>query len=69
MGDELYVTVVRESRIKHKPKSIIPDKQRVEMVNSLKIVDKVILGSASDIFDPIKKIKPVIIVLRHDSIL
>lgn len=66
-GDELYVIVARESMIKHKPKPIIPDEQRVEMVNSLKIVDKAILGSESDIFDPIKAIKPDIIVLGHDQ--
>lgn len=66
-GDELYVIVARESMIKHKPKPIIPDEQRVEMVNSLKIVDKAILGSESDIFDPIKEIKPDIIVLGHDQ--
>ncbi|WP_342305414.1 adenylyltransferase/cytidyltransferase family protein [Methanolobus sp. ZRKC5] len=67
MGDELYVIVARESMIKHKPKPIVPDEQRVEMVNSLKIVDKAILGSDSDIFDPIKEIKPDIIVLGYDQ--
>lgn len=67
MGDELYVIVARESMIKHKPRPIIPDEQRVEMVNSLKIVDKAVLGSESDIFDPIKEIKPDIIVLGYDQ--
>ncbi len=67
MGDELYVIVARESMIKHKPKPIIPDEQRVEMVNSLKIVDKAILGNDSDIFNPIKEIKPDIIVLGYDQ--
>ncbi len=67
MGDELYVIVARESMIRHKPKPIIPDDQRVEMVNSLKIVDKAILGSDSDIFEPIKEIKPDIVVLGYDQ--
>lgn len=67
MGDELYVIVARESMIKHKPKPIVPNEQRVEMVNSLEVVDKAILGSDSDIFDPIKKINPDIIVLGYDQ--
>ena len=67
MGDELYVIVARESMIRHKPKPIIPDEQRVEMVSSLKIVDKAILGSDSDIFVPIKQIQPDIIALGYDQ--
>ncbi|WMW22618.1 adenylyltransferase/cytidyltransferase family protein [Methanolobus mangrovi] len=67
MGDELYVIVARESMIRHKPKPIIPDEQRLEMVSSLKIVDKAILGSDSDIFLPIKQIQPDIIALGYDQ--
>jgi Glycerol-3-phosphate cytidylyltransferase (EC 2.7.7.39) len=67
MGDELYVIVARESMIRHKPKPIIPDEQRLEMVSSLKIVDKALLGSDSDIFVPIKQIQPDIIALGYDQ--
>jgi FAD synthetase len=67
MGDELYVIVARESMIRHKPKPIIPDEQRLEMVSSLEIVDKAILGSDSDIFIPIKQIQPDIIALGYDQ--
>ncbi|MBP1908991.1 FAD synthetase [Methanolobus bombayensis] len=67
LGDELYVIVARESMIRHKPKPIITDEQRVKMVNSLKIVDTALLGSESDIFDPIMQIKPDIITLGYDQ--
>lgn len=67
MGDELYVIVARESMIRHKPKPIIPDEQRLEMVSSLKVVDKALLGSESDIFAPIMEIKPDIIALGYDQ--
>ncbi|WP_321428914.1 adenylyltransferase/cytidyltransferase family protein [uncultured Methanolobus sp.] len=66
-GDELYVIVARESMIRHKPRPIVPDGQRLEMVSSLKIVDKALLGSESDIFDPIMQIKPDIIALGYDQ--
>ena len=67
MGDELFVIVARQSMIRHKPKPIIPDEQRLEMVSSLKIVDKALLGSDSDIFEPIMEIKPDIIALGYDQ--
>ncbi|WP_406657085.1 adenylyltransferase/cytidyltransferase family protein [Methanolobus sp. ZRKC2] len=67
LGDELYVIVARESMIRHKPKPVIPDEQRVKMVNSLSVVDKAILGSESDMFEPIREIKPDIIALGYDQ--
>ncbi|WP_340818620.1 adenylyltransferase/cytidyltransferase family protein [Methanolobus sp. WCC4] len=67
MGDELYVIVARQSMIRHKPEPIIPDEQRLEMVSSLKVVDKALLGSESDIFEPIMEIRPDIIALGYDQ--
>ncbi|WMW24773.1 adenylyltransferase/cytidyltransferase family protein [Methanolobus sediminis] len=67
LGDELYVIVARESMIRHKPRPIITDEQRLEMVSSLKIVDNALLGSESDIFDPIMQIMPDIIALGYDQ--
>ncbi|SFM22060.1 FMN adenylyltransferase [Methanolobus profundi] len=67
LGDELYVIVARESMIRHKPKPIISDEQRVEMVSALKVVDVALSGSESDIFDPIRQIRPDIIALGHDQ--
>ncbi|TGC07501.1 adenylyltransferase/cytidyltransferase family protein [Methanolobus halotolerans] len=67
LGDELYVVVARGSMIRHKPKPVIPDEQRVDVVNSLSVVDKAVPGSENDIFEPIREIKPDIIALGFDQ--
>ncbi|VUT25684.1 MAG: FAD synthase [Candidatus Methanolliviera sp. GoM_asphalt] len=67
LGDELYVIVARERNIKHKPKPIISEEQRLKMISSLKVVDKAILGSEGDIFERLYEIKPDIIALGHDQ--
>lgn len=67
MGDELHVIVARSSNVTHKAGPVIPDEQRVEMVGALDPVDVAHLGHPEDIFVPIKRIEPDIIVLGHDQ--
>jgi len=67
LGDELYVIVARDSMIKHKPKPIVPEEQRLAMVQALRIVDKAMLGSEKDIFEPLRQIKPDIIALGKNQ--
>jgi len=67
LGDELFVIIARDSNVTHKPKPIIPEEQRLEMVDALRTVDKAILGSEKDIFEPLKEIRPDIIVLGYDQ--
>jgi FAD synthetase len=67
LGDELYVIVARDSMIKHKPKPIIPEAQRLAMVNSLHMVDNAQLGSEKDIFEPLCRIKPDIIAIGKNQ--
>ncbi len=67
LGDELYVIVARDSMIKHKPKPIIPEEQRLIMVNALKIVDRAVLGSETDMFKPLKDIRPDIVAIGYDQ--
>ncbi len=67
LGDELYVIVARDSTIKHKPKPIIPEGQRLEMVQSLRIVDKALLGDEQDMFRPLLEIKPDIVALGKNQ--
>ena len=67
LGDELYVIVARDSMIKHKPKPIVPEEQRLAMVQALRIVDKAMLGSEKDIFEPLCQIKPDIIALGKNQ--
>ena len=67
LGDELYVIVARESMIKHKPKPIIPEGQRLAMVAALGIVDRALLGDERDMFGPLRQIKPDIIALGKNQ--
>ena len=63
LGDELYVIVARDFMIKHKPKPVVPEEQRLAMVQALRVVDKAMLGSEKDIFEPLREIRPDIIAL------
>ncbi|OYT33243.1 FAD synthase [Archaeoglobales archaeon ex4484_92] len=67
LGDELIVIIAREKNVKHKPKPVIPEEQRKRVVEALKFVDKAVLGDENDIFKPIEKLKPDIIVLGFDQ--
>ncbi len=67
LGDELYVIVARDSMVKHKPKPIVPEGQRLAMVSALRIVDMAMLGSETDMFEPLRGIKPDIIALGKNQ--
>jgi len=67
MGDELFVIVARDSNVTHKQKPIVPEAQRLEMINALGMVNKALLGSEKDIFEPLKQIRPDIITLGYDQ--
>jgi FAD synthetase len=67
LGDELVVIVARDANVKHKPKPIIPQDQRLLMVSALKMVDRAVLGSEADMFSPIEELKPDIITLGYDQ--
>ncbi len=67
LGDELYVIVARDSMVKHKPKPVVPEAQRLAMVQGLRFVDKAMLGSEKDMFEPLHEIRPDIIALGHNQ--
>ncbi|WP_435066446.1 adenylyltransferase/cytidyltransferase family protein [Haloplanus sp. C73] len=67
MGDELHVIVARGQNVTHKPDPILPDRQRREMVAALGVVDEAHLGHSEDIFVPIERIDPDVIVLGYDQ--
>ncbi len=67
LGDELIVIVARDINVKHKPKPIVPEQQRLRMVSALRAVDHAILGSETDIFESIKLLKPDVITLGFDQ--
>lgn len=67
LGDELVVIVARDANVKHKPRPIIPQDQRILMVSALKTVDRAVLGDEVDIFRPIEELQPDIITLGYDQ--
>lgn len=66
-GDELHVIIARRDNVTHKPKPILPDRQRRDMVAALGVVDEAHLGHPEDIFVPIERIQPDVIVLGYDQ--
>jgi len=67
LGDELFVIVSRDSMVQHKSKPILPEQQRLQVVQALRMVDHAELGSEHDIFEPLKLITPDIIALGFDQ--
>ena len=67
MGDELWVIVARDANVKHKPSPIIPEEHRLQMVAALKPVDHAILGDKTDMFLPIKEIRPDVITIGFNQ--
>ncbi|MGC8584650.1 MAG: adenylyltransferase/cytidyltransferase family protein [Thermoplasmata archaeon] len=68
LGDELIVVVARDStarKLKHQP--IMNEDIRVRMVESLKPVDRAILGHEDDMYKTVLEIKPDIIAIGYDQ--
>jgi FAD synthetase len=68
LGDELWVIVARDLNVKHKPRPIIPEEQRLAMIASLRPVDHAILGDKTDMFRPIEEIHPVVITIGFNQL-
>ncbi len=66
-GDELHVIVARSNNVTHKQPPVVPDRQRREVVGAVDVVDEAHLGHKSDIFVPIERIQPDVIVLGYDQ--
>jgi FAD synthetase len=67
LGDELYVIIARDANVRHKPKPVIPEDQRLKMVAALKPVDHAVLGDLHDMFRPIREITPAIITIGFNQ--
>jgi FAD synthetase len=68
LGDELWVIVARDMNVKHKPRPIIPEDQRLAMIASLRPVDHAILGDKTDMFLPIEEIRPAVITIGFNQL-
>mgnify|MGYP006285729653 FL=1 len=66
-GDKLHVIVARRDNVTHKAPPILSNRQRVELVKALGVVDHARLGHPDDIFIPIEEIDPDVIVLGYDQ--
>jgi len=68
LGDELVVVVACDKTVrKNKHEPITPENMRVMIIDSLKPVDKAILGKEGDMFDTVREISPDIIALGFDQ--
>jgi FAD synthetase len=67
LGDELHVIVARDENVRHKPRPVIPEQQRLAMVAALRPVDAARLGDKEDMFRPIAEIQPDIITLGYNQ--
>jgi FAD synthetase len=67
LGDELHVIVARDRNVRHKPRPVIGEAQRLKVVQALRVVDSARLGDATDMFRPIQEIGPVVITLGFNQ--
>jgi FAD synthetase len=67
LGDELHVIVARDANVRHKPKPVIGEAQRLKVVQALRVVDFARLGDPSDMFRPIEEIDPSVITLGFNQ--
>lgn len=69
LGDYLVVIVARNSNIKKIKgrEPVFDEETRREMVGSLKMVDKAVIGHRGDIYKILKEIRPDIIALGYDQ--
>lgn len=68
LGDELVVVIARDSTarsLKHEP--VVNEESRRQMVGALKPVDQAVLGSTTDMYDTVVKVRPDIIALGYDQ--
>ena len=69
LGDELFVVIATDETVrKYKHEPITNEKIRLELVNSLKPVDKAVLGYEDDMYKIVSEIKPDVITLGFDQV-
>ena len=67
LGDELHVIVARDANVRHKPRPVIGEAQRLRVIQSLRVVDHARLGDPTDMFRPIEEIDPAVITLGFNQ--
>ena len=67
LGDELVVVIASDKTVrerKHEP--VTPQEMRKEMVEALRCVDQVVIGSEGDRYETVERLRPDIIALGYD---
>ena len=68
VDSKLVVLIARDSTVRAKKRvPIVPENQRLSVVQMLKPVDKAVLGSKTDMFKSVEKINPDIITIGPDQ--
>jgi cytidyltransferase-like protein len=69
LGDVLVVSVATDRTVRQTrgTEAVLPQEQRVALVNAIKHVDVALLGSERDIFDTVERVRPDIIALGYDQ--
>lgn len=70
LGDRLVVVIARDVNVK-KIKGQLPlhnEKERLELLKHIDLIDEALLGDPKDIYKVVKKIKPDVIALGYDQV-
>ena len=67
LGDELYVVVARDQRVRDRTDLYMDEESRRQVIEALGVVDEAILGSEGSIYDSVERIGPDVITLGHDQ--
>ena len=67
LGDELHVIVARDANVRHKPRPVIGEAQRLRVIQALRVVDHARLGDPTDMYRPIREIDPAVITLGFNQ--
>jgi len=64
---QVWVVISRNRNVKKEFPIVVDEKQRLEVVQALKPVHKAILGSETDFLEPVRRVRPDIILLGPDQ--
>lgn len=67
LGDELYVVIARDSRMRDRKNLYMDEESRREVVEALEMVDAAVLGSEGSIFQSVERVEPDVITLGYDQ--
>lgn len=67
LGDELYVVIARDSRMRERKDLLMDEESRRQVVEALEMVDHAVLGSEGSIFQSVERIDPAVITLGYDQ--